>query len=153
MYWFRSLDDERNVKEQWTKWEWWLYDKHGDNTILGQWQMLWQYNGRGNNNSGKSGGEGKVWFLNVGKGDTNDERSMGVVRMMIEIMKVMMNDQILLVTYHKNIFIGSLGTTNTLWITIQNISINVVTKQLVHWWHLRLRNNDKKMKWAKINQR
>jgi hypothetical protein len=28
----------------------------------------------------------------------------------------------LLVTYHKNIFIGSLGTTNTLWITIQNIS-------------------------------
>jgi len=30
----------------------------------------------------------------------------------------------ILVTYHKNIFIGSLGTTNTLWIIIQNILIN-----------------------------
>jgi hypothetical protein len=81
------------VKEQWTKWEWWLDDKHGDNTILRQWQMLWQYNGMGNNNSGKSGGDGKVWLKNVGKGDTNDERSMGVVWMMIEITKIMMNDQ------------------------------------------------------------
>jgi len=81
------------VKEQWTKWEWWLDDKHGDNTILRQWQMLWQYNGMSNNNNGKSGGDGKVWLKNVGKGDTNDESSMGVVWIMIEITKITMNDQ------------------------------------------------------------